>query len=64
MYIFQEFVEFVVLLTKIWSKNIVLALQLNVGERELFRGLFWPPPPSHKEVTDAISVVLFYNNLY
>ena len=41
------FVEFVVLLTKIWPTNRIyryLALQLNDGERDFQRAVFAPPP--------------------
>ena len=44
----KVFVEFVVLLTKIWPTNIdFLALQLSVGEGavQTQRAVFAPPPP-------------------
>ena len=52
----RVFVEFVVLLTKIWPtcKYLFLALQLNVGEGAVQRAVFGPPPLSHQEVIDAI----------
>ena len=50
----RVFVEFVVLLTKIWPTNIFLALQLNVGERAVQRAVSPPPPPLHQEVIAAI----------
>ena len=51
----RVFVEFVVLLTKIWPTNIdFLAIQLNVGERAVQRAGLAPPPLSHQEVIDAI----------
>ena len=46
----RVFVEFVVLLTKIWPTNIdFLALQLNVGERVVQTAA----PLSYQEVIDA-----------
>ena len=42
----RVFVEFVVLLTKIWPTNIDFSVTAKCWrERELFRGLFLPPPP-------------------
>ena len=42
----RVFVDFVVLLTKIWTtNNDFLALQLNVGERAVHAGASFCPPP-------------------
>ena len=41
----KVFVEFVVLLTEIWPKNIDFYRYSKMLERGLFRGLFLPPPP-------------------
>ena len=47
----RVFVEFVVLLTKIWPTNI----DFNVTATCRREGYFWPPPPFlHQEVIDAI----------
>ena len=53
--------EFVVLLTKIWAKNI----DFHRNSLMLERGLFFAPlPPLHQDMIHALKVVLFYNYLY
>ena len=48
----RAFVEFVVLLTKVWPKNMDY-----YGERSVQKAVFGPPPPPpplHQDMIDAI----------
>ena len=51
----RVFVEFVVLLTKIWPTNIYFSVTAKCRrEGYIQRAVFGPPPVSHQEVIDAI----------